>query len=263
VTLLIFAGVAFFGLGGVGLTKGFFDSLKLPRAFAESGSSGSPSLSPTILQTSVSSKRNSLQGKETIRTGIITDPNRAEARLLTQVGAKGVSQFSDGSIGILSEQQRQEIANREFTKQELEDIKKLDARRQSAIERGINPNIKRSGRELVLAKREQEALSKQFLTKRFGAGTFFKGKLFANPNFGAPSNDPRNLSKAERAEIERNKILNALRRDEQLRSGSRLRADIQKSGLTDKAFLKAKGINLNTSNLSPRALGRLRELGLL
>lgn len=87
-------------------------------------------------------------------------------------------------VGVLSEKERNLIREKEFTEQERADIAALEARRQKAItERGIDPNIKLSGVELVLRKREQEELSKAFIKSRFGGQSFVNGKLFANPNF--------------------------------------------------------------------------------
>jgi len=83
----------------------------------------------------------------------------------------------------LSDAKRAEIAARELTAVERSDVAKLDARRRAAIERGVNPNVKLSGAELVLRKREQEEISKSFITSRFGGQAFVGGKLFANPNF--------------------------------------------------------------------------------
>jgi len=109
--------------------------------------------------------------------------DRPTTRLTRTLTGVGTAQFSTGGVGILTEAKRREIANRVLTDIERSDIAKLDARRRAAIERGVNPNVKLSGAELVLRKREQEEISKSFITSRFGGQAFVGGKLFANPNF--------------------------------------------------------------------------------
>ena len=129
-------------------------------------------------------------------TLIIGAPTKALTRNLT---GKGTAQTSSGSVAILSEAKRAEVRDRALTKVQVEDVKKLDARRKRAIDRGINPNIKLSGSELVLRKAEQEEISKNLLRDRFGGQTFVGGKLFAKAGFASGG-----LTPALRAERARN-----------------------------------------------------------
>lgn len=274
VTLLFFTGVAFFGLGGADRVGSLFSSIKIPQVFGSSGGSGNlgaadvkfgKTFTQEVLKTSIVQKRNSLQGKSPpVRTGIILDPTKGELALLTKVGTRNAAQFSDGSIGILSEADVFRLEKQGLSKQDISDIEALDARRQRFIDAGGNPNIKRTGKELVIAKRLQAELAKQSLTARFGKGTFFEGKLFGNPNFGKPSDDPRNLSVAERNEIKANIIKNkriARARDE---AGKRIAAELRAKNLTDKQAARLKGANIIGGNqLNDRARAKLRERGLI
>jgi len=122
-------------------------------------------------------------------TLIIGAPTKALTRQLT---GKGTAQTSTGSVAILSAAKQAEIRDRALTKVQVEDVKKLDARRKRAIDRGINPNIKLSGSELVLRKAEQEEISKNLLRDRFGGQTFVGGKLFAKPGFETGGGATRN-----------------------------------------------------------------------
>jgi len=113
-------------------------------------------------------------------TLLLDKPTKGLLKGLTGVGT---AQFSTGGVGVLTEEKRAEISARELTVIEQQDIVRLEARRRAAIERGVNPNVKLSGAELVLRKREQEEISKSFITSRFGGSAFVNGKLFANPDF--------------------------------------------------------------------------------
>ncbi len=126
--------------------------------------------------------RSATGGGDIIRGGTLL-LDKPTTSLISQLTGKGTAQFSTGQVGLLTEAKRTEIARRELTTQEIRDIAALDARRTAAIDRGIQPNVKLSGAELVLRKREQEELSKSLLTSQFGGQTFVGGKLFANPLF--------------------------------------------------------------------------------
>lgn len=292
VALLFFAGVAFFGLGGAQAVSNALNSIRFPQAFADSESSANfggsgniqamTSQSPQLLQSSVIQKRNSLQGKSPpARTGIILDPTKGEMALLTRVATRNAAQFSDGSIGILSEADVFRI-NKNLSDRDRADIKALDERRAAFIQSGGNPNLKRTGAEILRDKRIQEELAKQKLKSQFGADAFVNGKLFGNPNF-APSGivtgqgalseaqkvslanvrraiDPRNMSRAELEEIRRNRIINEQNRILENKLGKAGAATIAASGQSQREFLKSKGFNVSGS-LSDRAIGDLIRKG--
>lgn len=184
-------------------------------------------------------------------------------------GIRKVQQFavsanlSGGIKGGLTTQQVNDIRAKPFTEQELEDIKKLNARRGKSFGTA-KFSLKDSGEEVVFQKRQQEAISKSNLTSRFGSGAFFKGKLFANPKFGAPSSDPRNLSAAEREEVRQNKIRNARVRIERNVRGQRIQANLDVTGVTQSQAALARGGILRGGNtLNARALAKLQEKGLI
>jgi len=194
--LIIIAGIVFLNVGGIGRASAFIQDLKskagsgavtVPSTQSGEGSvpikSGSQAAVNDIL--SVKASTSPVVERRKFGTGITTrEAASADTlRKLTSFSGSGVAQFSGGLIGSLSEQQLGDIRSREFTTQEQEDIKALELRRTRAISRGINPNLKLSGAELILRKREQEALSKQLLTERFGSQTFVNGKLFAKEGF--------------------------------------------------------------------------------
>jgi len=216
-TLLVGAAliIGFFAVGGVqgvkGISSGIGERAKgafaIPEAAAEESTQVQPEAIP-IIQTNVAGQRKvgsqlttvvriseikpELQqevarsvaagGTQIIRGGtiLVDKPTLKDVRTLT---GRGTAQFSTGQTGRLSKSKRAEIAARELTPQEIKDVAALEARRQRAIGRGIRPNIKLRGAELVLRKREQEELSKSLLTSRFGGQTFVGGKLFAKPLF--------------------------------------------------------------------------------
>ena len=109
-------------------------------------------------------------------TFILDKPTTELTKRLTGVGT---AQFSTGQVAILTEAKRKEIAAKELTAQQIEDVRLLDIRRQESQ----FTNLKLSGAELVQRKAEQEELSKVLLTSQFGGQTFVGGKLFANPSF--------------------------------------------------------------------------------
>jgi len=109
-------------------------------------------------------------------TIILDQPTTTLTRTLS---GTGTAQFSTGQVGVLTEAKIQEIAQRELTKQQMEDIAALELRRQESA----FSNVKLSGAEVVFQKALQEELSKSLLTSQFGGQTFIGGKLFANPLF--------------------------------------------------------------------------------
>lgn len=192
--------VAFLGLGGVGKISAFASGISPLKDALPTATKGGTTLSTAkgsqkaieslgtqdIIKTSITSSR-----KNQKQFGIIDDPSLKSVRTLS---GKGTAQFSTGQIARLTPTQRKRIREKTLTPQEQRDIIALEARRDRAISRGINPNVKRSGKELVLAKREQEAISKQLISSKFGKRAFVDGKLFANPLFASGGGARRDTS---------------------------------------------------------------------
>ena len=263
--IVAIAGLVFLGAGGIDRTKSFAQSVT--GSFKNSGiAKGSQQTvesieSAEIVTGGIASKRTNAS-KTTLRTTLIVPQSKKE--FITLANRRDTAQFSTGQIGSLSQKEIDEITNRTLTDVQKRDIEALDARRARAIERGINPNLKRTGAELVRDKAIQEQLAKNLLTSRFGGQAFFKGKLFANPKFGAPSNDPRNLSAAEREEIRQNLIKNERIRKERQIVGTNIQSQLDTKGITQKQAALEKGANLIGGNkLNPIALAKLRERGLI
>lgn len=118
-------------------------------------------------------------GSATIVRGGTILLDQPTAELTRTLSGTGTAQFSTGQVGILTEAKIQEIAQRELTTQQMEDIAALELRRQESA----FSNVKLSGAEVVFQKALQEELSKSLLTSQFGGQTFVGGKLFANPLF--------------------------------------------------------------------------------
>ena len=158
--------------------------------------------------------------------------------------------------------------------QEKQDIANLTSRfnRKSISSQRVSD----SPEEIIMKKREQELIAKKVLGEQnfvrsggvFTRGGNFieeKGGLFGKANFalGGKTREEFARQQAERAGVEmkiaQNKILNQQR----ITSGEQIQSTIAKSGLNQKQFLQQAGINLNTGDLNPKALARLREKGLL
>jgi len=189
--------VAFLNFGGVQRVSGFVEGIKgqfgkggvnVPEGQKGTGAIPIKSSSEFAVTRILSTKGKTLAPiteRRKFGTGI-TERAKASSdvlRKLTTFSGSGVAQFSGGQVGGLTASEIQDIRSRTFTTTEQADIKALELRRTRAIERGINPNLKLSGIELVFRKRQQELLSKKFLTDRFGGKTFIGGKLFAKEGF--------------------------------------------------------------------------------
>lgn len=144
-----------------------------------------------------------------------------------------------------------------FSQTELDDIKKLNARRDKS-KGTLKFDKKLSGEDLVIAK--------QLEAKR---GDIYGN--FANPNFdlGLPNTATQKdrdfmikqsqEHRMQQQKAEQNKI-NAQRQTEQ---GKQLQKQIGTSTEEQQKNLLKSGIKLNTGALSPRALAKLREKGLI
>ncbi len=99
----------------------------------------------------------------------------------------------------------------------------------------------------------------------FSLGGSKGGGLFANPTFltGGVSLDVFRQQQIDRIALTLKQRQNAMLNLQREKSGEQLLSTIAKSGLNQKQFLLARGIKLNTGNLSAKALGRLREKGLI
>jgi len=98
------------------------------------------------------------------------------------------------------------------------------------------------------------------LTPRgFSLGGSKGGGLFANPNFllGGVSPEVFKQQRMDKEAIFAKQKQNAETKAQQEASGRITESTIVKSGLTQKQFLANRGFNLNTSNLSALALGKL------
>jgi len=190
------AAVAFLSLGGVQRASAFVEGIKgkigtgkvsVPTAQSGKGDvpikAGSQAAVSDIL--SVKASTAPVVARRKFGTGITTrEAASADTlRKLTSFSGSGVAQFSTGQVSQLTAKELGDIRTRTLTDVEKSDIKALELRRTRAIERGINPNLKLSGAELILRKREQEQLSKNLLTAKFGGQTFVGGKLFAKAGF--------------------------------------------------------------------------------
>lgn len=122
--------------------------------------------------------RSIASGAQIVRGGTIL-LDKPTPELISGLSGTGTAQFSTGQVGILTQQKIEEVATRELTPQQIQDIATLEQRRlESAF-----TNRKLSGAEVVFQKALQEELSKSLLTSQFGGQTFVGGKLFANPLF--------------------------------------------------------------------------------
>lgn len=202
--------IAFLNFGGVQRASAFLEGVKgkigtgevsVPQTQSGAGAVIIKAGSQAAVSEILSVKKSTAPVIERRKFGTgITTRERASAetlRKLTTFSGSGVAQFSDSSVSALSSEQLADIRRRTLTKTEEADVKALELRRTRAISRGIRPSLKLSGAELILRKREQEALSKMLLTSRFGGQTFIGGKLFAKAGFASGGLTP--ALRAERA----------------------------------------------------------------
>jgi len=206
------AAVAFLSLGGVQRASAFIEGVKgkigtgkvsVPTSQSGKGDvpikAGSQAAVSDIL--SVKASTAPVVERRKFGTGITTR-EKASAdtlRKLTGFSGSGVAQFSTGQVAQLTVKELGDIRTRTLTDVEKSDIKALELRRTRAIERGIKPSLKLRGAELVLRKREQEALSKKLLTAKFGGQTFVGGKLFAKAGFASGGLTPELIRQRELA----------------------------------------------------------------
>ena len=272
IAIVAVVAISFLGLGGIDRVKAFASGIPQLKDSLPTSTKGGSTLETAknsqkaieslgtqdIIKTTVTSSR-----KNQKQFGIISDPSVKDVKLLS---GRGTAQFSTGQITRLSPQQLRDIRSRSLTAQERKDVAALEARRDRAIARGISPNVKLSGAELVLRKRQQEQLSKQLITSKFGKKAFQGGKLFANPDFesGGLTSAIQAERDATQATIQENLRLNAIEKEKQIAEGTQL---LKKTGTTAKAqkeFFSTTGVNIIGGNiLSARAIAKLAERGII
>jgi len=242
-----------------------------------------------ILRTAVTSKRKFDPSAEKPKIKTFFNNPRAGGVLASQVGqivganlsrSKSTS-FGQGQFG-LNALEITQIRGGQFTEQEKQDIARLRIRfdRKSVSAQKVSDQPE----EIILKKREQEAIAKKVLRSKFGAGAFTtvkevftpagfsltggkptQEKLFAKPNFifGGISESEFLQQRAEKrneiARLDENKRL----AEQQIATGRAISSFIVTSGQTQKEFLLTRGIALRGSALNERALAKLQARGLI
>jgi len=242
-----------------------------------------------VLRTTITSKRkfDPSADKPKIQT-VFNNPKQGGV-LAGQVGqivganvslAKNID-FGQGQFG-LNPLEITSIRTAKFTEQEIQDIANLRIRfdRKSVSAQKVSDQPE----EIILKKREQEAIAKKVLQSKFGAGAFTtvkevftpsgfsltggkptQEKLFAKPNFifGGVSEGEFLRQRAEKADefarLQENKRL----AEQQIATGKAISSMIVSTGLTQKEFLLTRGIALRGSALNERALAKLQARGLI
>jgi len=303
-------GVLFFGTGGI---KNLKEKLKIGEASALSSEKGDLTV-PTlqsgkgtvpvsagsrktvtnveeqdVLRTTITSKRkfDPSSDKPKIKT-VFNNPKQGGV-LASQVGQivganlsieSGI-EFGKGNFG-LNQLEITQIRGAKFTEQEKQDIANLRIRfdRKSVSAQKVSDQPE----EVVLKKREQEAIAKKVLQSKFGAGAFTtvkevftpsgfsltggkptQEKLFAKPNFifGGVSESEFLRQRAEKADEVNRLAENARIAEQQIATGRAISSMIVSTGQTQKEFLLTRGIALRGSALNERALAKLQARGLI
>jgi len=242
-----------------------------------------------VLRTTITSKRkfDPSADKPKIQT-VFNNPKQGGV-LAGQVGQivganlsleKGI-EFGKGNFG-LNLAEITKIRSGKFTEQEIQDIANLRIRfdRKSVSAQKVSDQPE----DIIIKKREQEAIAKKVLQSKFGAGAFTtvkevftpsgfsltggkptQEKLFAKPNFifGGVSEGEFLRQRAEKADefarLEENKRI----AEQQIATGKAISSMIVSTGLTQKEFLLTRGIALRGSALNERALAKLQARGLI
>jgi len=232
-----------------------------------------------ILRTNVADKRkfNPLADKPPIQT-VFNNP-REGGVLATQkgqiVGAnlsiQSGQQFGTANFG-LSQTEISNIRSEEFTDQERLDIANLTLRfnRKSISAQKVSD----SPEEIIMKKREQEAIARKILVAQGGSFTFsggvrtrsgnvidVKGGLFGKANFALGGKTPEEFQadQAEKAQIEAKLLENKILSQQRKESGEQVISTIAKSALTQKQFFRERGIALRGGIVSPLAIGKILE----
>ncbi len=307
--LIAVGGTLFFGTGGI---KSLKEKLKIGNSNSSDMEKGDLTV-PTLqsgkgtIPVSSGSRRtvSNIENQDVLRTSIRAkqkfNPEADKPKIQTVfnnpkqggvlagqvgqiVGANLSSEFKFGQATqfVLNPLEIQNIRGAKFTEQEKQDIANLRIRfdRKSVSAQKVSDQPE----EIILKKREQEAISKKVLQSKFGAGAFTtvkevftpsgfsltggkptQEKLFAKPNFifGGVSEAEFLRQRAEKANefarLQENKRL----AEQQIETGRAISSMIVSTGLTQKEFLLTRGIALRGSALNERALAKLQARGLI
>ncbi len=194
--------------------------------------------------------------------------------LMGQIGQTVTTNSSAGAGFTLKQNEVDNIRKQPFTDQEKKDIIALQNRlnrKDPAVQK-----LKDSPEDVIFKKREQEALARKQIISTGGKFTFsggqrtrsgalieVKGGLFGKSNFALGGVTPEVFAEqqARKAEIQLKRKQNTQMRIQNEKQGRIIQSTIQKSGLNQKQFLQDRGFNLQGSNLSALALGKLRAKG--
>jgi hypothetical protein len=192
-----------------------------------------------------------------------------------QIGITVTSNTSSKANSVLglNAKQVQELRAQPFTKQEQIDIANLTTRFNSKSAQV--QKFKDSPQEVIFKKREQEAIAKQvlggsnFVTSQGGVtrgGTIIPDvtSLFGKANFalGGKTREEFDQQQLDKIAITKKTEENALLRAQAQQSGEQVLQTINKSGFNQKQFLFNAGINLQGSDLSAVAIGKLQAKGI-
>ncbi len=157
-----------------------------------------------------------------------------------------------------------------FKKREQAEIARRTLGGDAFVKSVINPSgfktgVQVEGLKFGQAEFDISRIDRGLTIRGFSLGGSTSGGLFASSTFltGGVSLDV--FRQQQIASMEKTIKLrqNAMLNEQRERSGEQLLSTIAKSGMNQKQFLQARGINLNTGDLSAKALGRLREKGLI
>lgn len=293
------AGILFFAKGGLDQFKAFAETGGATQESRQKGTAVTPELQTgegtvpiasgslrtvndikgeDIIRTDIANKRkfNPATEKPPIQT-VFNNPKEGGV-LATQKGqivganlsVSSGQQFGTGQFG-LNQKEVSNIRSQDFTDQEKQDIANLTLRfnRKSSSAQ----NVSDSPEEIIMKKREQEAIAKKVLGSqnfvRSGGqvtrGGFLieeKGGLFGKSNFALGGKTPAEFEEQQRekAQIEMKLQENLILKQQRIESGEQVVQTIKKSGLNQKEFFQERGIALRGGNqLSALALGKILE----
>ena len=235
-----------------------------------------------IIRTDIANKRkfNPATEKPQIQT-VFNNPKEGGVLASQQgqiVGAnlsiQSGQEFGTGQFG-LNQSEISTIRRQDFTDQEKQDIANLTLRfnRKSVSSQKVSD----SPEEIVMKKREQEAIAKKVLgsnnfvrsggqVTRGGFVIEEKGGLFGKSNFALGGKTPAEFEQQQKdkAQQEAKTKENAILRQQRTETGEQILSTINKSGLNQKQFLRQNaGVNLIGGNqLNAQALAKLRERGI-
>jgi len=196
---------------------------------------------------------------------------------------RGFTQFSTGESFRPSKSELVDIRKKDLTEREREDLERLifrfDKKKSIAIQQRTKRFKGTDPRQLILQKREQEALSKKQLIGRFGPGTFTQNisreafrdfptltrgkppqlKLFAKPGFvfGGVSEQVFRQQRAEKGAQEIRIAENRARAEQQRRLGGAVEKVAGLSRESQALFLRSKGIALRGGAIKSKSFSAI------